>query len=86
MANATETAMSSSNIPVNVAGTVIPLSNKVKILGATLDSNLTMDNHTKSRHNLSFGSRAFHFMHGKIGTLYHLKFASYTPYPHLETV
>jgi len=37
-----------SSIPVNVAGTVIPLSDRVKILGAILDSNLTMDNHTKS--------------------------------------
>ena len=38
------------SIPVNVAGTVIPLSDrfKIKILGATLDSNLTMDNDTKS--------------------------------------
>jgi len=31
---------------VNVAGTVIPVSDKVKILGATLDSNLTMEPHT----------------------------------------
>ena len=31
------------SIPVNVAGTVIPLSDRVKILGATLDSKLTMD-------------------------------------------
>ena len=38
----------SSSIPVNVSGTVILLSDRVKILGATLDSNLTMDNHTKS--------------------------------------
>ena len=30
---------------VNVAGTVIPLSNRVKILGATLDANLTMSPH-----------------------------------------
>ena len=37
-----------SSISVNVAGTVIPLSDRVKILGATLDSNLSMDNHTKS--------------------------------------
>ena len=36
------------SIPVDVAGTVIPLSDRVKILGARLDSNLTMDNHTKS--------------------------------------
>jgi len=33
---------------VNVAGTVIPVSDKVKILGATLDSNLTMKPHTKT--------------------------------------
>ena len=33
---------------VNVAGTVIPVSDKVKILGATLDSNLTMEPHTKT--------------------------------------
>jgi len=37
-----------SFIPVNIAGTVIPLSDRVKILGVTLNSNLTMDNHTKS--------------------------------------
>ena len=36
------------SIPLNVAGTAIPLSDRVKILGATLDSNLTMYNHTKS--------------------------------------
>jgi len=36
------------SIPVNVASTVIPLSDRVKILGATLDSKLTMDNHTES--------------------------------------
>ena len=36
------------SIPVNVADTVILMSDRVKILGATLDSNLTMDNHTKS--------------------------------------
>jgi len=35
----------SSSIPVNVAGT---LSHRVKIRGAVIDSNLTMDNHTKS--------------------------------------
>ena len=33
---------------VNVAGTVIPVSGKVKILGATLDSNLTMEPHIKT--------------------------------------
>jgi len=33
---------------VNVAGAVIPLSNKVKILGATLDANLTMEPHIKA--------------------------------------
>jgi len=33
---------------VDVAGTVIPVSDKVKILGATLDSNLTMEPHTKT--------------------------------------
>jgi len=33
---------------VNVAGTVIPVSDKVKILAATLDSNLTMEPHTKT--------------------------------------
>ena len=32
----------------NVAGTDIQLSDKVKILGATLDSNLTMEPHTKA--------------------------------------
>ena len=32
---------------VNVAGTVIPVSDKVEILGATLDPNLTMEPHTK---------------------------------------
>jgi len=31
---------------VNVSGTVIPLSDKVKILGAIPDSNLTMEHHT----------------------------------------
>jgi len=36
------------SIPVNVAGTVIQPSARVKIIGATLDSNLNMDNHTKS--------------------------------------
>jgi len=36
------------SIPLNVAGTAIPLSDRVKILWSTLDSNLTMDNHTKS--------------------------------------
>jgi len=34
--------------PVDVAGTVIPVSDKVKILGATLDSNLTMEAQTKT--------------------------------------
>jgi len=33
---------------VNVAGAVIPLSDKVKILGATLDANLTMAPHIKA--------------------------------------
>ena len=33
---------------VNVAGTVIPVSDKVNILGATLDSNLTREPHTKT--------------------------------------
>ena len=33
---------------VSVAGTVIPVSDKVKILGATLDSNLTVEPHTKA--------------------------------------
>jgi len=33
---------------VNVAGAVIPLSDKVKILGATLDVNLTMAPHIKA--------------------------------------
>jgi len=35
---------------VNVAGTVIPVSNnlKMKILGVTIDSNLTMEPHTKT--------------------------------------
>jgi len=32
---------------VNVAGAVIPLSDKVKILGATLDANLTMAPYVK---------------------------------------
>ena len=32
---------------VNVAGAVIPLSDKIKILGATLDANLTMAPHIK---------------------------------------
>ena len=32
----------------NVAGTDIQLSDKVKILGATLDSSLTMEPHTKA--------------------------------------
>ena len=31
-----------------VAGTVIPVSDKVKILSATLDSNLTVEPHTKT--------------------------------------
>jgi len=33
---------------VNVAGIVIPVSDKVKILGATIDSNFTMEPHTKA--------------------------------------
>jgi len=33
---------------VNVAGAVIPLSDKVKILGATLDANLIMAPHVKA--------------------------------------
>jgi len=33
---------------VNVAGAVNPLSDKVKILGATLDANLTMVLHIKA--------------------------------------
>jgi len=33
---------------VNVAGTDIQLSDKLKILGATLDSNLTMESHIKA--------------------------------------
>jgi len=33
---------------VNVAGAVIPLSDKVSILGATLDANLTMTHHVKA--------------------------------------
>jgi len=33
---------------VNVVGAVIPLSDKVKILGATLDANLTMAPHIKA--------------------------------------
>jgi len=42
-------SLSLSNLKyVNVAGTVIPLSEKVKILGTTLDSNLTMEHHTEA--------------------------------------
>jgi len=33
---------------VNVPGAVIPLSDKVKILGATVDANLTMAAHIKA--------------------------------------
>jgi len=33
---------------VNVAGAVIPLSDKIKILGATLDVNLTLAHHIKA--------------------------------------
>jgi len=33
---------------VNVAGAVIPLSDKIKILSATLDANLTMTPHIKA--------------------------------------
>jgi len=33
---------------ITVANTAIPLSDKVKILGVTLDSNLTMGLHTKA--------------------------------------
>jgi len=33
---------------VNVAGAVIPLSDKIKILSATLDANLTMAPHVKT--------------------------------------
>jgi len=39
---------------VNVAGTVIPLSDKVEILSATLDSNLTMEHHTEALSNSCF--------------------------------
>ena len=35
-------------ICITVANTAIPLSDKVKILGVTLDSNLTMGLHTKA--------------------------------------
>jgi len=43
---------------VDVAGTVIPLSDKVTILGATLDSNLTMEPHTKT-----LSSSCFYHIH-----------------------
>jgi len=42
-------AHSYSNLTsVNVAGTTVPLASNISILGAKLDSNLTLDNHTKS--------------------------------------
>jgi len=43
---------------VNVAGAVIPLSDKVKILDATLDANLTMAPHTKA-----LSSSCFYHIH-----------------------
>jgi len=39
---------------VNVAGTVIPVSDKVKVLSATLNSNLTMEPHTKTLSSFCF--------------------------------
>ena len=39
---------------VNVAGTDIQLSDKLKILGATLDSNLTMESHIKALYSSCF--------------------------------
>ena len=39
---------------VNVAGTVIPLSDKIKILGATLDANLTLATHIKAQSSSCF--------------------------------
>jgi len=42
-------AHSYSNLTsVNVAGTTVPLASHISILGAKLDSNLTLDNHTNS--------------------------------------
>jgi len=38
----------------NVAGTDIQLSDKVQILGATLDSSLTMEPHTKALYSSCF--------------------------------
>ena len=43
---------------VNDAGTVTPVSDKVKILGATLDTNLTMEPHTKT-----LSSSCFYHIH-----------------------
>ena len=43
------TSIGLSNFPpltvVNIAGTVVPLSDKIVALGVTLDSNLTLSNH-----------------------------------------
>jgi len=43
---------------VNLAGAVIPLSDKFKILGATLDANLTMAPHIKALSSSCFSTFA----------------------------
>ena len=51
----------------NVAGTDIQFSDKVKILGATLDSNLTMEPHTKALSSSCFYHiRSFKQIHSSV--------------------
>jgi len=52
---------------VNVAGAVIPLSDKVKILGAMLDANLTMAPYIKALSS----SRFYHIKSVLLGKFVH---------------
>jgi len=62
-------AHSYSNLTsVNVAGTTVPLATNNSILGAKLDSNLILDNYTKSVSRSCFHHiRALHKFPGALG-------------------
>jgi len=70
---------------VNVAGAVIPLSDKVKILGATLDAKLTMAPHIKALSSTCFYHiRSFRQIRSSLNDTMALSVASALTSSHLD--
>jgi len=70
---------------VNVAGAVIPLSDKVKILGATLNANLTMAPHIKALSSSCFYHiRSFRPIHSSLDDTIALSVTSALISSHLD--